>query len=111
MLNDRGSIKWVSLMLPEHVKALRQWKEEVQNDWQAPVIDENKFEEMNRLITQATETNSPLIFTIQNHNHPTKMNGRIQWIDEVNKRLKIEVNSQTTTYIQLSNIIDIQSME
>ncbi|HEY4551210.1 MAG TPA: YolD-like family protein, partial [Bacillus sp. (in: firmicutes)] len=25
MIHDRGRIKWVSMMLPEHVRILREW--------------------------------------------------------------------------------------
>lgn len=30
MLRDRGSIKWVSMMLPEHVELLREYHESLQ---------------------------------------------------------------------------------
>ena len=28
MIRDRGRMKWVSMMLPEHVRVLREWAEE-----------------------------------------------------------------------------------
>lgn len=36
---DRGSIKWTALMLPEHVKEIREWYES-DNDIQEPEYDE-----------------------------------------------------------------------
>lgn len=49
MLKDRGGIKWTSLMLPEHVKALREF------DWdltkiERPVLEEQQLEELNETI-------------------------------------------------------------
>ena len=28
MIHDRGRMKWVSMMLPEHVRLLREWAQE-----------------------------------------------------------------------------------
>ncbi len=30
MIRDRGNIKWTAMMLPEHVKLLREWQEQDQ---------------------------------------------------------------------------------
>ncbi len=47
MIRDRGRIKWTSLMLPEHVKMLRDWANE--DMWEkTKEIDEQKLEEMKR---------------------------------------------------------------
>lgn len=32
MIRDRGSIKWVSMMLPEHVQQIRAWKHESEEE-------------------------------------------------------------------------------
>ena len=28
MINDRGSMKWIAMMLPEHLVKIREWKQE-----------------------------------------------------------------------------------
>ena len=46
---DRGSIKWSSLMLPEHKERLSAWYKE-QEYVTKPELDEQKWEEINRLL-------------------------------------------------------------
>ncbi|MFA1820537.1 YolD-like family protein [Virgibacillus oceani] len=44
MTNDRGSIKWTSLMMPEHVEMLNQmWAEDDKKE--KPILDEQQIEE------------------------------------------------------------------
>ena len=46
MINDRGTKKWTSLMLPEHIEALKKLREE--EEWkEKPIIDEHLIEEIN----------------------------------------------------------------
>lgn len=49
MLNDRGNIKWNAMMLPEHVKELRNYFSN-DNKINKPVLDEQKLEEFNQTI-------------------------------------------------------------
>ena len=52
MNKDRGTIKWNALMLPEHVKLLREWQAEEQ--WIAkPEIEQWQLEEMNHHLQAA----------------------------------------------------------
>ncbi|PAE16966.1 hypothetical protein CHH91_06910 [Virgibacillus sp. 7505] len=45
MVNDRGKIKWTSLMLPEHVEMLQQMGREI-GKTMPPIIDEQQLEEL-----------------------------------------------------------------
>lgn len=52
MVNDRGTIKWTSLMLPEHVEALKKLRDE--EKWKVkPIIDEHLKEEINLVMQLA----------------------------------------------------------
>lgn len=43
-VNDRGTKKWVSIMMPEHVEALeRMWEEQERKE--KPILDEQQIEE------------------------------------------------------------------
>lgn len=54
---DRGTIKWTAMMLPEHVKLLREWHAE--DDYlPEPPHDEYEFEELAHQIQTAIQTNS-----------------------------------------------------
>lgn len=45
MIRDRGNIKWNAMMLPEHVKALREWK--AQDKYvEKPELDEWALQEL-----------------------------------------------------------------
>ncbi|KGR92404.1 hypothetical protein CD30_00925 [Ureibacillus massiliensis 4400831 = CIP 108448 = CCUG 49529] len=58
MIRDRGNIKWNAMMLPEHVKLLREWK--AQDEYvKKPELDEWTLQELSeqlqRAYTQKTE--------------------------------------------------------
>jgi YolD-like protein len=53
-VNDRGNIKWTSIMLPEHIQMLNDWYES-ENDVKKPIISEDKLEEMERTIQEAIQ--------------------------------------------------------
>ncbi|WP_419893407.1 YolD-like family protein [Oceanobacillus kimchii] len=42
-VNDRGTIKWTAMMLPEHAELLNQLKEK-KNRKQKPILDEQQLE-------------------------------------------------------------------
>ncbi|MEO4054819.1 YolD-like family protein [Solibacillus sp. CAU 1738] len=52
MLKDRGTIKWNALMLPEHVKLLRDWKNNDEFS-PAPDLSEWELEHIERMISHA----------------------------------------------------------
>lgn len=52
MLKDRGTIKWTSLMLPEHVQLLKNmWEEDEMK--KCPLIDNQTLEIMDEQLTHA----------------------------------------------------------
>ena len=63
MIRDRGRIKWTSMMLPEHVKMLREWVQEDEYE-QEKVLDEQQLEQMNETILGAMEFNYQVCLTI-----------------------------------------------
>lgn len=57
---DRGNIKWNALMLPEHVKLLREWQAE-DKKIAKPQLDEWQLEEMNTRLQMAFEQNLAIV--------------------------------------------------
>lgn len=49
MVNDRGKIKWTSLMLPEHVEMLQQMGREI-GKAKPPIMDEQQLEELEQKV-------------------------------------------------------------
>lgn len=59
MLRDRGTIKWTSMMLPEHVKQLKQDLLDVSKTGK-PSLDEQQIEELDILVSEAMALNKEL---------------------------------------------------
>ncbi|PWU68334.1 YolD-like family protein [Gracilibacillus dipsosauri] len=57
MVNDRGHIKWTSLMLPEHIEMLNKLWESDDEMEDIPVVSEDELEEMQRNVEEAIHYN------------------------------------------------------
>ncbi|TGB04674.1 YolD-like family protein [Halobacillus salinus] len=104
--NDRGTIKWTSLMLPEHVEAIQElWKEDKKIE--KPILDEQKLEEIGQVLQLAMKDD--LTVELQHHNgfdfSYTKM--KITSIDTQTKRVRgIDQSDKLRTYIDFAEITD-----
>ena len=87
MLRDRGSIKWVSMMLPEHVDSLREYHESFQKIKIHP--DEQKYEEFNEIICEAMAENRFLQFAYYRQGEVKTLAGRIHYADALKRELRI----------------------
>ena len=92
MNKDRGTIKWTSLMLPEHVQRLRAWENELQDtppkekaDWELEALHET--------IQRAYELKMPITFTLYQQNTWQTINGFITTIDVLKKHLLLETDT------------------
>ena len=63
MIKDRGTIKWTSLMLPEHVKTLRDWAAEDKLE-KKPELDEQAFEQIGIVVMDSLNYTLPIRLTI-----------------------------------------------
>ena len=62
MNRDRGTIKWNALMLPEHVKLLREWKQE-DEEVKMPNLSEWELEDIQNEIMWAYDNKYRIIIT------------------------------------------------
>lgn len=67
MNKDRGTIKWNAMMLPEHVKLLREWQQEDTYDVK-PIVDEWTLHHINEQIQLAWERHCLIELTIWSPN-------------------------------------------
>ncbi|MED3624935.1 YolD-like family protein [Neobacillus thermocopriae] len=110
MIRDRGRIKWTSMMLPEHVKLLRDWVKEDQYE-QPKEVDEQQFERMNETLLEAIEFDQ-YVTIIHFHNHHYEMVvGKIHYWDEIAHRLHVIDHFQEVHRIPIHTIADIQLTE
>jgi hypothetical protein len=82
-IRDRGNIKWTSLMLPEHVKMLRNYINEKYYDIPEPALDEQQMEEMSLLVLESMEFYFPLQFTLYKHKRLAPLAGYVHFVDHI----------------------------
>ncbi|MEK5270553.1 YolD-like family protein [Aeribacillus sp. FSL K6-8394] len=107
MIQDRGGIKWTAMMLPEHVKLLREYNESL-DKVEKPVLDEQKYEEFNEVICEAMEENITLQFTYYQKGEIKKLVGNIHYIDQLKRELRIVDYLTKKHVLKLGDIIEIE---
>ncbi|WP_339148390.1 YolD-like family protein [Sutcliffiella sp. BMC8] len=107
MIRDRGNIKWTSLMLPEHVKMIRQHY--LEEDYQSkPEIDEQQHELLNEKINEALEFGSEVEIKYFEDHKVKSFIGTIHFVNVMEKKLHVVDQTGQKKYIKLLDLIDIQ---
>ncbi|KAB2333765.1 YolD-like family protein [Bacillus mesophilum] len=107
MIRDRGRIKWTAMMLPEHVKMLRDWAAEDQYE-QKKELDEQEVERLNEVLAEAMEFNRNVVITHYRRQKYELTMGTIHFWDEMNKRLHIVDRFHEIHRIDLSSVVDVR---
>ncbi|WP_042458092.1 YolD-like family protein [Neobacillus dielmonensis] len=107
MIRDRGRIKWTSMMLPEHVKMLRDWVKEDQYE-QPKEMDEQQLELMNETLSEAIEFDQTVTITyFRNHRYEIVI-GKIHYWDELAQKLHVVDHFEEAHRIPIEVIVDIR---
>jgi YolD-like protein len=110
VIRDRGRIKWTSMMLPEHVKLLRDWVKEDSYEKRTE-IDEQQLELMNEVLGEAMEFNQAVAIThYHSHNYEICI-GNVHYWDELAQKLRIVDSFGDIHLIPVKNIADIRLAE
>lgn len=105
MVNDRGTKKWTSLMLPEHVEALKKVFAEEDNE-EKPILDEQQQMEMDMILQLALKDNLTVkIKCYLDHNYLT-VEGKPVIIDMFNNCLKLHNGME----IKLDNVVEVNTV-
>ncbi|GHI01428.1 YolD-like family protein [Neobacillus kokaensis] len=107
MIRDRGRIKWTSMMLPEHVKLLRDWVKEDQYELQKE-MDEQQFELMNDILAEAIEFNQDVTITHYRNRNYEIVIGKIHYWDELEHKLHVVDHFNELHRITIDTIADIR---
>lgn len=107
MIRDRGRIKWTSMMLPEHVKMLRDWVKEDQYEQQRE-MDEQQLEMMNETLSEAIEFDQYVTITHYRNRNYEIVIGKIHYWDELAHRLHVIDRFQKVHRIPIDTIADIR---
>jgi hypothetical protein len=107
MIKDRGTKKWVAMMLPEHVAAV---KEELLNEKKVkkPELDQEKLNDIDLLIHEGMEYHLFLQFSLFKQGFIETLIGRTVFIDYIKKELRIEDENNTIHYIPFHILIDVE---
>lgn len=107
-MNDRGSIKWTSLMLPEHVELLKSiWSED--NRIQRPLLDEQELELINNQIIEAYQDNQLITLTYYRNGKMVAISGTIQKVDQLKQKVLLKDLNEEILAIPFNDIYRIQS--
>lgn len=93
-------------MLPEHVKELREWKEEDRRR-EKPELDEQKLEEMNEVICEAMEFHQPLSFHYFEDGTVNVLKGYVHYIDQVNREFRIVDMDEKKQKIPFKSLVHV----
>ena len=90
-LRDRGNIKWQSaMMLPEHVKMLKNLKLDYYRQ-DKPIVDEYQLEEFKSKIHAAMELSSLVKFTVWEEGFDWEYEGLIHRLDPISEMVYLEL--------------------
>jgi len=102
-VQDRGTMKWVSLMLPEHVELLNEVFVEYK---EKPLLDEQKMNEIDQTLKYAVKHRALLEMTYFYSGEYRKITSRLEKIDQW--RGFILLKNEDGRRISLTDIIDAQ---
>ncbi len=110
MIRDRGRLKWVSMMLPEHVKVLREWAEEDSYKTRKE-LDEQQLELMDGMIVEAMQLSRGVTVTYYCSKRYEWLTGQIANWDALTGCLQLVDRSGGEHRLFLRDIMDIQWAE
>lgn len=107
MLKDRGTIKWTSLMLPEHVELLKEmWRETEKVD--KPILDPQELELMNEKLIKAYQEKLEIILTVYEDGLINKCKGMITNVNVPQNQLSIDLKDDVKKLIDFNDIIAVR---
>lgn len=110
MLRDRGRIKWTAMMLPEHVRMLREWQQE-EGHVKPIEVDEQQMEEWHYTISEAMAAHAPLHIRFTKDGERQEVLGTIHYIDLNRGMLRLVTENDVTMWIPFQHIQTISQPE
>ncbi|MFB1083397.1 YolD-like family protein [Jeotgalibacillus sp. JSM ZJ347] len=107
MNKDRGTIKWTSMMLPEHVKMLKDFYEEMEQETK-PELDEQMFDMIFLGIQEALEFRQKVDLKIFEHNRRDSVKGIITLINYQQRYLLMTTSDHMKKTIPFDQVIGLE---
>lgn len=97
------------MMLPEHVKLLRDWVKEDTYE-QKKELDEQQLERINDVAAEAMEFNAGVLITHYRNRNYEILAGKIHYWDGITQMLHVVDRFNEVHRVSLNNIADIRLM-
>ena len=105
--NDRGTIKWTSLMLPEHVEAIQKlWKEDERVE--KAILDEQQLEELEFALQRAKSDSLPVEIKHHNGFNYSFFRVKVLFIQKTTNKVKCyDLETKQNVSIQFADIVNV----
>ncbi|WP_335869847.1 YolD-like family protein [Bacillus sp. 2205SS5-2] len=107
MIRDRGRMKWTSMMLPEHVKLLRDWSKEDSFEKEKE-IDEQQLEDLNIVAAEAMEYGKCVTITHYTNKRYELLVGTLHSWDAYSETFQVIDRFEAKHEVALKRIIDLR---
>ncbi|PYZ96475.1 hypothetical protein CR205_12200 [Alteribacter lacisalsi] len=104
---DRGTIKWTSLMLPEHVRMLKE-HQEAYFKVARPELDPQQLEEFERTVCEAMGLNRELAVTYWENGYHHQVYGYVHYINYVARKLHVATAEGDVAYLMFDSLTDVR---
>lgn len=104
---DRGTKKWTAMMLPEHVKMLR----EIDNEYvktNKPALDGYQLDEIHEMIDTSLEFHLPLKFELWFNGLFEELEGVLVRVDDINKLVWVRERNDDLHKVKYENITGVE---
>jgi hypothetical protein len=104
MVQDRGNIKWTTLMLPEHAEMLKElWEEDRKQ--RKPVLDPQEIESMNRQLMEAYLQEHTVTLSVFKNGGVMAYTGKIKRMDRGRQCLMLKREMRGEIPIRFEDVI------
>ncbi|WP_156289185.1 YolD-like family protein [Oceanobacillus salinisoli] len=108
MQRDRGSIKWTSLMLPEHVELLKEWWQE-DKKVDMPILDSQQMEEINNQLIHAYKLCTAVTISIYQQSTVADYTGKVIKLDNIKNCMVFQLENGTSMDVGFHQILSVTS--
>ncbi|WP_227397208.1 YolD-like family protein [Jeotgalibacillus aurantiacus] len=105
---DRGTIKWTSMMMPEHVAMLKDY---LKNEYEAeekPIMDEQVMEQIFMSIEESCEQHQTIDLHVHEKIKREKIRGRVTNINYMDRHITMDTDELFNRKIKFDDVVGIE---
>ncbi|WP_227395096.1 YolD-like family protein [Jeotgalibacillus aurantiacus] len=108
---DRGTIKWTSMMMPEHVAMLKDY---LKNEYEAeekPIMDEQVMEQIFMSIEESCEQHQTIDLHVHEKIKREKIRGRVTYIHFLDRYILMDTEQLFKRKIKFEDVVGMEFVE